>query len=69
MDYRFSHFIFKGIVKWAEPCYSARFKDTLTQENQPFFKWMEILIFDTVVTHNLLKKPQKNHIQKVFTIF
>ena len=28
-------------------CYSSRFKDTLTEENQPFFKRMEILIFDT----------------------
>ena len=27
-------------------CYSSHFKDTLTLENQPFFK-MEILIFDT----------------------
>ena len=27
--------------------YSSRFKDTLTLENQPFFKRMEILIFDT----------------------
>ena len=28
-------------------CYSSHFKDTLTLENQPFFKRMEILIFDT----------------------
>ena len=28
-------------------CYSSCFKDTLTYENQPFFKRMEILIFDT----------------------
>ena len=27
--------------------YSSHFKDTLTLENQPFFKRMEILIFDT----------------------
>ena len=28
-------------------CYSSDFKDTLTLENQPFFKRMKILIFDT----------------------
>ena len=28
-------------------CYSSHFKDTLTVENQLFFKRMEILIFDT----------------------
>ena len=28
-------------------CYSSHFKDTLTEENQPFFESMEILIFDT----------------------
>ena len=28
-------------------CYSSHFKDTLRLENQPFFKIMEILIFDT----------------------
>ena len=28
-------------------CYSLLFKDTLTLENQPFFKRMEILVFDT----------------------
>ena len=28
-------------------CYCFHFKDTLTLENQPFFKRMEILIFDT----------------------
>ena len=28
-------------------CYSSHFKDTLTLENQPFFKIMEILNFDT----------------------
>ena len=28
-------------------CCSSRFKDTLILENQPFFKRMEILIFDT----------------------
>ena len=28
-------------------CYSFRFKDTLTLDNQPFFKRMEVLIFDT----------------------
>ena len=28
-------------------CYSSHFKNTLTSENQPFFKRMEILIFDT----------------------
>ena len=28
-------------------CYSSYFKDTLTLENQRFFKRMEILIFDT----------------------
>ena len=28
-------------------CYSSHFKDTLTLENQPFFKRMEILITDT----------------------
>ena len=28
-------------------CYSSHFKDTLTLENQPFFKRMEILISDT----------------------
>ena len=28
-------------------CYSSHFKDTLALENQPFFKRMEILIFDT----------------------
>ena len=28
-------------------CYSSHFKDTLAFENQPFFKTMEILIFDT----------------------
>ena len=28
-------------------CYSSGFKDTLTLENQPFIKRMEILIFDT----------------------
>ena len=44
--------LFKGIVKWAEPgkcvmCYSSRFKDTLTEVNQSFFKRMEILLFDT----------------------
>ena len=27
--------------------YSSHFKETLTLENQPFFKRMEILIFDT----------------------
>ena len=27
-------------------CYSSHFKDTLTLENQPFFKRMEVLIFD-----------------------
>ena len=27
-------------------CYSFHFKDTLTLENQPFFKRMEILMFD-----------------------
>ena len=27
-------------------CYSFHFKDTLTLENQPFFKRMEVLIFD-----------------------
>ena len=29
-------------------CYSSHFKDTPTLENQPFFKKMEILIFDTL---------------------
>ena len=28
-------------------CYSSHFKDNLTLENQPFFKRMEISIFDT----------------------
>ena len=28
-------------------CYSSHFKDTLTLENQPFFKKIEILISDT----------------------
>ena len=28
-------------------CYLSHFKDTLTLENQPFFKRLEILIFDT----------------------
>ena len=28
-------------------CISTHFKDTLTLENQPFFKRMEISIFDT----------------------
>ena len=28
-------------------CYSSHVKDTLTLENQPFFKRMEVLIFDT----------------------
>ena len=28
-------------------CYSSHFKGTLTLEKQPFFKRMEILIFDT----------------------
>ena len=32
-------------------CYSSHSKDTLTLENQPFYKRMEILIFDT---HRLL---------------
>ena len=44
--------ILKGIVKWAESCERVNvlfflFRDTLTQENQHFFKSMEILIFDT----------------------
>ena len=28
-------------------CYSSHFEDTLKLENQPLFKRMEILIFDT----------------------
>ena len=28
-------------------CYSSRFKDTLIEKNQSFFKSMDILIFDT----------------------
>ena len=28
-------------------CYTSHFNDTLTLENQPFFKRMEILMFDT----------------------
>ena len=47
--FSFRRILVKGIVKWAEPCncYSSHFQDTLTLENQPFVKRMEILIFDT----------------------
>ena len=47
--FSFRRILVKGIVKWAEPCncYSSHFKDTLTLENQPFVKRMEILIFHT----------------------
>ena len=40
----------KGIVKSTEPCKCVIFlcfKDTLTSENQVFFKRMKILIFNT----------------------
>ena len=39
---------FKGIVKWADPCKCVILlvSRTLWQENQPFFKIIEILIFD-----------------------
>ena len=35
----------------------SHFKDTLTLENQPFFKRTEILIFDTNRPHSVLISP------------
>ena len=37
--------------------YSSHFKDTLTLQNQPFFKRMEILIFDTHQPHSPIISP------------
>ena len=38
-------------------CYSSHFKNTLTLENQPFFKRMEILMFDTHLPFSAIISP------------
>ena len=38
-------------------CFSSHLKDTLALENQPFFKKMEILIFDTHRSLSVIISP------------
>ena len=38
-------------------CYISHIKDTLTLENQPFFKRIEILIFDTNQPLSIIISP------------
>ena len=46
--------------------YSSRFKDTMTKENHPFFKRMEIFIFDHHRPLSAIISPYKT-VQHHFT--